>query len=211
MKTDSLIRLLATEAPPPHKHLVAHALAWPLGLGLGISMALSVALLGVLPAQAFLLSGIWAKFVYALGLSLTLIVLLNRLYRPGAPTHNAIGLPLVIWLVMTALGAIELLMASELDRVQVIFGATWLMCPWIVLGLSLPVLMALLVASRTLAPTDLKTTGFALGLLAGSVGALGYSLACPETSITFVAIWYSAGIALTGLLGRLLAPRVLRW
>jgi hypothetical protein len=211
MKTDSLIRLLATEAQPPQKHLVAHALAWPLGLGLGISMALSLALIGFLPAQAFLLPGIWAKFVYALGLSLTLIVLLNRLYRPGAPTKKAIRAPLVVWLVMSVLGGVYLLMASDLDRAQVIFGATWVMCPWIVLGLSVPVLMALLVAARPLAPTDLKTTGFAMGLLAGSVGALGYSFACPETSITFVAIWYSAGIVLTGLVGRLLAPRILRW
>jgi hypothetical protein len=44
-----------------------------------------------------------------------------------------------------------------------------------------------------------------------SWAALGYSFACPETSLTFVAIWYTAGIVLAGLVGRVLGPVVLRW
>jgi hypothetical protein len=40
---------------------------------------------------------------------------------------------------------------------------------------------------------------------------MGYALACPEVSLTFVAIWYSLGIALAGVLGAFLGPRVLRW
>jgi hypothetical protein len=43
------------------------------------------------------------------------------------------------------------------------------------------------------------------------VGALGYSVACTEESIAFVATWYSLGILLTGLAGAALGPRVLRW
>lgn len=65
----------------------------------------------------------------------------------------------------------------------------------------MPALAALLFAARQLAPTDLKTTGFAAGLMAGAVGAIAYSFACPETSLTFVAIWYTAGIVLAGLVG----------
>jgi hypothetical protein len=53
--------------------------------------------------------------------------------------------------------------------------------------------------------------GLAAGVFAGSLAALGYALACPEVSITFVAIWYSLGIALAGALGAFLGPRVLRW
>ena len=76
---------------------------------------------------------------------------------------------------------------------------------------SLPALAAALWALRGLAPTRLRTAGFASGVLAGSVGAFGYALSCPEASMSFVAVWYSLGILLTGALGAALGPRVLRW
>jgi hypothetical protein len=43
------------------------------------------------------------------------------------------------------------------------------------------------------------------------LGASGYALACPEASPAFVAVWYSLGVLLTGLLGAALGPRLLRW
>jgi hypothetical protein len=72
-------------------------------------------------------------------------------------------------------------------------------------------LAAALWALRGLAPTRPRAAGGAAGLLAGAVGAAGYSLACPEASPGFVAAWYTLGIALTGGLGALLGPRLLRW
>ena len=64
---------------------------------------------------------------------------------------------------------------------------------------------------RGLAPTRPRMAGLAAGVFAGSLAALGYALACPEVSITFVAVWYSLGIALSGLLGCALGGRILRW
>ncbi|MDE2299455.1 MAG: DUF1109 family protein, partial [Burkholderiales bacterium] len=75
----------------------------------------------------------------------------------------------------------------------------------------LPALAGTLWAVRGLAPTRPRAAGLAAGLLAGAVGALGYALSCPEVSITFVAVWYSLGIALVGGAGAALGPRVLRW
>jgi hypothetical protein len=59
-----------------------------------------------------------------------------------------------------------------------------------------PTLAALLWALRGLAPTRPALAGAAAGLAAGAVGALAYALHCPELSPTFVAVWYSAGIAM---------------
>jgi len=64
---------------------------------------------------------------------------------------------------------------------------------------------------RALAPTRLRLAGFAAGLLAGAIGAAGYALSCTEESTAFIAVWYSAGIVLTGLLGGALGGRLLRW
>ena len=211
MKTSELIGWLATNPEPVDPLAVTKALAWPLGLGLLVSALISVVAIGLLPASQFALPAVWVKFVYGLALALSLVVLLSRLYRPGAPTHAAIKWPLVTLLVMTLIGFAYLMLVPESQRASVIFGGTWLACPWLVLGLAMPVLAALLWAGRQMAPTDLKTTGFAAGLLAGAIGALGYSFACPETSLTFVAIWYTAGIVLAGLVGRVLGPVVLRW
>ena len=43
------------------------------------------------------------------------------------------------------------------------------------------------------------------------MGALAYSVSCDELSPAFVAVWYTLGITLSGGLGALLGPRVLRW
>lgn len=211
MKTSSLIHLLATHAEPVDGRAVAKALAWPVGVGLAMSAFLSVAMMGLLPGEDFLLPAVWVKFVYGLALVFTMVLLLNRLYRPGAPVRTVIRWPLLTLFCMASMGFVHLMVTPESLRAQAIFGQTWFVCPWFVLGLSLPALAALLFAARALAPTDLKATGFAAGLLAGAIGALGYSLACPETSLTFVAIWYTAGIVLAGFLGRMVGPLVLRW
>ena len=96
-------------------------------------------------------------------------------------------------------------------RRAAVMGQAWLTCPWNVLLLSTVPLALALWALRGLAPTRLRAAGGAAGLLAGALGALGYSLSCPEASPTFVALWYTAGVALTGALGAALGPRVLRW
>jgi len=77
--------------------------------------------------------------------------------------------------------------------------------------LSVPAFVGITWALRGLAPTRLRLTGFAAGLLAGAVGAAGYALVCDEVSLTFIALWYSLGIALTGVAGSLLGGRLLRW
>ncbi|UOD50038.1 NrsF family protein [Orrella daihaiensis] len=211
MKTSHLIRLLATNAEPVDVQAVAKALTWPIAIGLTISASLSVTMMGFLPSHDFLLPVIWAKFIYGLTLAFTLVFLLDRLYRPGVAVKAVVRWPLATLFCMAGIGFVYLMVTPESLRVQAIFGQTWLVCPWFVLGLSIPGLALLLYAARALAPTDLKATGFAAGLLAGAIGALGYSFACPETSLTFIAIWYTTGIVLAGLVGRIVGPVVLRW
>jgi len=114
-------------------------------------------------------------------------------------------------LAMAAIGAASLWAAPPGTRLAVLLGGSWSSCPWIVLALSLPALAATLHAMRGLAPTRPRAAGAAAGLLAGSIGAIGYALHCPEAALAFVATWYTAGIALAGALGAALGPRVLRW
>ena len=54
-------------------------------------------------------------------------------------------------------------------------------CPFLVVMVSLPMLIASFWALRRLAPTRLTLAGALAGLFAGGAGALVYSLHCPET------------------------------
>jgi hypothetical protein len=112
---------------------------------------------------------------------------------------------------MAVIGLVSWLSEPPEGRMDALLGHSWLSCPTSVLLLSLPALAAALWAIRGLAPTRLRVTGFAAGLLAGSVGAFSYALSCPEASAAFVAVWYSLGVVVAGAAGSILGPHVLRW
>jgi hypothetical protein len=64
---------------------------------------------------------------------------------------------------------------------------------------------------RRATPTRLSYAGGVAGLLAGSIGALAYTLACINDGTVFVSIWYSLAILLTSVIGALLGRRALAW
>ena len=73
------------------------------------------------------------------------------------------------------------------------------------------VLAAVLWAIRGLAPTRPVMTGATAGRLAGGVGALVYTLHCPELEAPFLGVWYVIGMAIPTAIGAFLGPRLLRW
>jgi hypothetical protein len=211
MRTEQLIDMLAREAGPAPRAVAARRLAPAMLLGLAASAVLAMLVLGPLPGAAFHTSAPWIKLAYALSLAVAAAVLTARLAKPIARLKVPQSAVSAVVVVMALAGLAALLMTPAEGRWAAVIGQTWLLCPWFLMGLSLPSLAGILWAVRGLAPTHLKRAGFACGLLAGSIGAAGYALACPESSTTFVAIWYTLGIGLTGWLGQVLGPRVLRW
>jgi hypothetical protein len=211
MKTDSLIDMLAQGAGPAPRGVVARRL-WPAAcIGILCSSLLALALIGPVPHWMLLQPGFWIKLGYAAAMVGTAALLAARLSRPAASVRfpaRALGCAVG---VMALLGAAAAALAPAGERLSAVLGSTWMVCPVYVLGLSLPALVAIILAMRGLGPTRLRMAGFAGGLLAGALGAAGYSLACPELSPAFVAAWYTAGIGAASLLGALLGPRLLRW
>ncbi|MCK8782507.1 DUF1109 domain-containing protein [Rhizobium sp. NTR19] len=108
-----------------------------------------------------------------------------------------------------------LLIGALLDRSNLpVFGAHSLsvvLCVGTIIAASLPALVVILIAMRRGIPTRLTNAGVAAGLLAGSVGALSYTIACLNDGATFVATWYPVAIAIVTLLGRAITPRALTW
>ena len=84
-------------------------------------------------------------------------------------------------------------------------------CLFQVALLAAPTFLLLIIALRTAAPTHLTETGFVVGIVAGSVGTLGYALGCTTDEPTIVALRYGAAVMICGLTGALLGRVVLRW
>ncbi len=211
MKTDTLIDLLARDAGPAPRHLVARRL-WPVAaVGSVVSAGAAIAVFGLVAPALFATSVPWMKMAYAGGLALVTGWWTARLSRPAAPVARPQHAVLAVVGLMAVAGAASLAALPAEGRVAALLGHSWYSCPVSVLLLSLPGLGAALWAVRSLAPTRPRAAGLAAGLFAGALGAFGYSLSCPEASPAFVAVWYSLGIGLTGAAGAALGPRLLRW
>jgi hypothetical protein len=153
----------------------------------------------------------WIKLAFVACLAAVSLLAVLRLSRPGlrlAWVPGALAAPV---LAMWVLAAFALMRADPAQRAWLFFGDTWTSCPLLVALLSAPVFAAVLWAIRGLAPTRLRLAGAATGLLSGAVGALVYSLHCPELAAPFLGFWYLIGMLIPTAAGALLAPRLLRW
>lgn len=211
MKTEQLIVLLAQGAGPAPQQPVLRRLAPVAVLGALASAAIAVAWLGCVPAEMFLTAAPWIKLAYAAALAAAAGWLTARLARPVARLAGPLRAVVGVAVVMGLLGALAWVATPAPLRPAALMGHSWQTCPLYVPALAAPVLAGLLWALRGLAPTRPRAAGAAAGLLAGALGAAAYALVCNEDSTAFIALWYSAGIAVTGVLGAMLGQRVLRW
>jgi hypothetical protein len=211
MKTDRFIGFLATGAGAAPRALVARRLAPVLALSALASIVGSIAALGLIPSTMWSGAAPWIKLGYAAGLGASCAWLVARLARPAAPLGAAPYAAATVLAAMLLIGALDLALAPRAERYSHLIGQSAARCPWAILALSIAPLAGVLWALRGLAPTRAHLAGLGAGLLAGAIGAASYALSCTEESAAFVAVWYSLGIALCGLLGGALGGRLLRW
>lgn len=211
MKTDHLIRLLATGAGPASTRRGPARIGVALAGGAIASTLASFAALGIHPALASMAPELAVKLAYVLGVLATSAWWLDRASRPAAGWHAA-ALALGAVVALMAISATAALVAAPAEaRPSLVLGQSWSSCPWRVALLSVPALALAGWALRGLAPTRPRLAGFVAGLFSGSVGAFGYAWFCPEVSPAFVVLWYSLGMLLPAAAGALLGPALLRW
>jgi hypothetical protein len=213
MNTDDFVTLLATGAQPIEvgatRRRYALALGWG-GLGAVVLMAL---LLGVRKdlAQAIYLPMFWIKLAFPLCLAGAALFATMRLSRPGVRLGRvplALVAPVaVIWLM----AAMALLSTAPDDRLALLLGQTWAVCPLLITMLSVPTFIGTFWAIKGLAPTRPALAGAAAGLLASAVATAVYALHCPEMAAPFLATWYLLGMLVPTAAGGLLGARWLRW
>jgi hypothetical protein len=213
MRTEELVQLLAagneaSDQGRPLRRLVLGAL-----VGTAIATLAMSACLGVRPTLVDDARGalFWIKEAFCLGLSVAGLVAVVRLGRPGrrlGATWFGVAGPLaVMWLLATWM----LFAADPSQRSALLLGQTSNVCSERIALISMPPLVAMMVALRAWAPTRLALAGASVGFGAGSIGALVYSLHCPELEPPFLSVWYVLGILIPTAIGAGLGPRVLRW
>jgi len=213
MKTEDLIGLLAAGETRVAPHLVRQRFAVALGWSMPLAALVMVIVYGLRGDLVQALSGtvFWMKLAFAGALALFAGLATDRLGRPGmrvAGVWAGLAAPVVLlWLAAAA----ALLGADPAERAELVFGSSWRSCPFNIALISLPLFAAMLWFVKGMAPTEPALAGASAGLLSGAVATLIYALHCPESSVTFVGIWYVLGIAIPTLVGAALGPRLLRW
>jgi hypothetical protein len=212
MKTDELIALLSHDLEPARRGMVLRWLLLGLISGMAVSALAMMTMLGPRPdLHAAMRNGaFWMKFCYTLALAVLGFVIVQRQARAGADSRApivALAAPVVALTVLAGMA----LAAPTANSAKLVMGETWMVCPWLIVSLSLPVFAGLFLALRRLAPTRLTMAGAAAGLVAGASAATLYGFHCPEMAAPFILIWYTLGIAAAAGLGAVLGRWMLAW
>jgi hypothetical protein len=212
MKTDDLIRALASDLAPPGPSIETR-FAVAFLPGVLVALALFAVTLGPRPDLMLVASDMrfLFKFVITLLLALCSALLVWRLVRPGAPTRLQIAVLAFVPLVLAAGVLTELFVLPAGSWCPKLIGSNGLVCLVSIPFFALPMLIAEILALRQGAPTRPTLTGVVAGLFAGGVAAAIYAAHCPDDSPLFVALWYSLGIAIVALVGGLAGRLALRW
>ncbi|KFG98276.1 hypothetical protein GQ56_0104245 [Burkholderia paludis] len=213
MKTDDFIDMLAAGVTPVERGAPARRLAGALAIAAAGAVLLMTIAFGVRPDLSAVMRTplFWAKLAFPLCVAAGAIVAAVRLARPGAAVGA--GWPIVgagiaaVWIA----GLYVVATADPGDRLAVVLGQTWRVCPFNIVLLSVPGFVAMFVAIRGLAPTRLRSAGAAAGLATSAIATIAYSFHCPEMSPAFWSVWYLLGMVLPAAFGALVAPVWLRW
>ena len=205
--------MLSAGAEPVNAKRVVWRYLLALSGGSFAALALTAGALKLNPAlpQEILIPMFWAREAFCASLGIAGLLGIARLARPGRPLGSVpVGIAVPV-IAMWALAASSLQAAPPPARAHLIFGQTAAVCPFLIAMIATPLFVALVWLLRGLAPTRLRLTGAAAGFAAGSLGALAYSLHCPELAAPFIGIWYLLGITISATLGAWAGPRLLRW
>ena len=213
MTTDDLIARLTGELKPVSRLTVLKRVGTGLGIGLVVSAVLMYFWLGMRPDMktATETMPFWSKLIYTLALAVAGTWAVKRIGHPLGSIRVNLALIGTLIVAISILGFIQLAMAPPEAQYYLLTGKSVAVCTFNIVMLSLPLLVGAFWVLRGLAPTRLTIAGGAAGLAAGAIGSLVYTFHCTESAMPFVAIWYTLGVLIPGLIGAIAGRFVLRW
>ncbi|MGO7213468.1 NrsF family protein [Rhizobium ruizarguesonis] len=212
-ETEDVIDSLVRNLKPVPRHALERRFALAILPALAVSLLLMLIVVGLRTdmAQALMLPVFWIKSAYNALLAIAAFAAVYRLSRPDGSEGRFFGIAAAIILALAVMAVIQLALSPAASYPVLVLGSSALHCPLLIFAFAMPILIANTWVLRGGAPSNLGITGFIAGISAGASGAWVYSWFCTENGLPFVTLWYSLGILLTGAIGALLGPRLLRW
>lgn len=213
MRTQDLIDQLSGGVEPRWAGAAVLRLTFGIAIGVGAAMLALLFWLGA-PLSVVGVTGIAAftmKLLFGVTLAALAAILLVMSGRPGSKLGKRFYWLLLPPAVVAVTATMELAVTPSAAREMAWLGSSWQACLIGVSLLSLPVLLGIAWGFSRLAPTDLRQTGFLAGLTSGAAAATLYALYCPETTASFLVTWYTLAITVSGGIGAITGPRLLRW
>ena len=213
MKTDQLIDLLSTNVEPVKSGYIKKTLVFALLIGGVAAFCVMLTTVGLRSQTSDRLHPgyLVLKLLFTISLVGLGATLLARLMRPGQSDRKQFTLIVVPFLMIAGAGMIALAFGEPMAWGRMLFGMHWVTCLLCIPLFAVVPFAALVWALRRGAPTNLTQTGAIAGLVAGALGATAYAFHCPDDSVPYIAIWYGTLVALCGMIGAILGPRLLRW
>jgi hypothetical protein len=213
MRTENLTAILAANLEPVDSRRTMRHYVLGITAGALAALILTGGVLHLNPALPHEVSepAFWVRELYCASLGTLAVFAVARLARPGARLGLLPAGIAAIVLVMWILAATTLFSAASQNRVHLLLGTTYAVCPFLIAFIAAPLFLSFLWILKGLAPTRLRWAGAGAGFAAGSVGALVYTLHCPELTTPFIGTWYLAGMLIPASIGAWLGPRLLRW
>jgi hypothetical protein len=213
MQTDELIKSLSQNLPPTPTGSLQRTLLQ--GIALGALGTLAIFVIGYGPradlATAIKAAPTMMKLTYAASMALFAWVLCEKLARPGVNLKHLTWVPLLPVVLLGGIAIVATIQTPEEMRHTMLYGHSALYCPFNIALLSLPIFAMLVRSLRRAAPTQLRLTAAIAGLMSGGIATLFYALYCNESTVQFVAAWYTLGMLLPAAYGALFGNKLLRW
>jgi len=205
--TDDLIAGLAAEGAAPAPH-ASRRFVMPLAIVAAINAAFWLVLLGE-PFSAVDIHGprpMIVKWGFSLPLVFGSASALYALGKPGQSAQARVLFLTIPFVLATAVLAVDLAIGDNGFP-----GETWDRC-LIAMGTFGPLCFAgAIMATRWLAPTELRKAGCVAGIFGGSVAMSAYAPFCPELGMLFMTAFYILPILALAGIGWLAGPKLLRW
>jgi hypothetical protein len=213
MKTDRLIDMLSTNLEPIKEGRLKGTLVWALVVGGAAAFCLMLTTVGLRTgvAEGYLPGYVALKLLFTLSLIGVGAASLDRLMRPGQEGRKLFAFVFLPFFIVICAGVASLVFGQPMAWGRMIFGMQWATCLLCIPLFAVVPFAALIWALRKGAPTNLRRAGAIAGLVAGALGATAYAFHCPDDSVPFIAIWYGTLVGLCGVIGAILAPRLLQW
>jgi hypothetical protein len=216
VNTHRLIDILSANLEAVNRRALQRALTLAIVAGVVAAFGLMLATVGPRADGGALPHLEWSaiKLLFALGVVGTGTPMLIRSARP---VPGGTGRVPVVFLPFLAVGiaAVLALLLGPPNMAEVMLRgareASPVRCLLCVVGFAFIPLVVLIRVLRESAPAQPRLCGALTGLVSGGVGAAAYTLACASDSLPFIAVWYSAAMAICALLGALIGPALLRW